>query len=237
MAAGTISSTKLGLQLSRFSGKLPLLHAPSAAFLLLSSSIKNSFEKEVTGLSQLSFWAKNDSGCEAYGNIFSLKGMPYFYFYPYLSSFSSRLAKKILPPLWPRLLAGNTFFGSELSKTYFQMSSSGVVSIKGNETLQTQCEFKKLSSTLFKEFRKAGFLLIPGSFTRANIGADVHYVGTLPMSFTASDTKTNSLGCLSGYDRVHFVDGAVIPKLFAKPHTLTVMANADRIASEICSRA
>jgi choline dehydrogenase-like flavoprotein len=32
---------------------------------------------------------------------------------------------------------------------------------------------------------------------------------------------------------VHVVDGAVLPVLPAKAHTLTIMANADRIASAL----
>jgi hypothetical protein len=42
---------------------------------------------------------------------------------------------------------------------------------------------------------------------------------------------TDTLGQLPGYSAIHFVDASVLPTLPGKPHTLTVMANASRIAS------
>ena len=41
--------------------------------------------------------------------------------------------------------------------------------------------------------------------------------------------ETNEDGELAGLPGLHIVDGAVLASLPAKAHTLTIMANADRI--------
>ena len=67
-------------------------------------------------------------------------------------------------------------------------------------------------------------------------GASIHYAGTFPMS--AEDRPlTVDRGCrLRGTRAVFLADGSVLPRLPAKPLTLTLMANARRVACELLRR-
>ncbi len=45
--------------------------------------------------------------------------------------------------------------------------------------------------------------------------------------------ETSSSGEVKGLEGVYIVDGACLPSLPAKSHTLTIMANADRIGRRL----
>ncbi|MFO1248260.1 MAG: GMC oxidoreductase [Alphaproteobacteria bacterium] len=72
---------------------------------------------------------------------------------------------------------------------------------------------------------------MPGS-RRAMPGTDAHFAGTLPMGGTGAN-GTSVLGEIASYPGLHVVDGSVLPSLPAKHATLTIMANADRIATAL----
>ena len=80
-----------------------------------------------------------------------------------------------------------------------------------------------------------GALPVPGSSSILPSGADVHYGGTLPMG-GAGAAATSISGELDGAPGVYIADGACLPDLPATHPTLTIMANADRIAKEIARR-
>ena len=88
---------------------------------------------------------------------------------------------------------------------------------------------KKLASA----FRTLGAIMLPGSFKIANIGADIHYGCTLPMSAQPRQGQTDKYGEVVGYKNLHIIDGACLSSLTEKSHTLTIMANADRIGRSI----
>lgn len=48
--------------------------------------------------------------------------------------------------------------------------------------------------------------------------------------------QTDRYGELAGVSGIHVVDGASLSALPAKSHTLTIMANADRIAKHLAIR-
>jgi choline dehydrogenase-like flavoprotein len=63
-----------------------------------------------------------------------------------------------------------------------------------------------------------------------------HFGGTFPHQQTAAaadGTGTDRWGRLREWSRVHLVDGSVLPTIASTTFTLTVMANAHRIASEV----
>ena len=61
-------------------------------------------------------------------------------------------------------------------------------------------------------------------------GTFPHRAGSVPDGGPAG---TDRWGRLTAWDRVHLVDGAVLPSIAATTFTLTVMANAQRIATEV----
>jgi len=64
-------------------------------------------------------------------------------------------------------------------------------------------------------------------------GKSYHWGGTFPHATSgSSDLTTDRLGRLPAWRRIHLVDAAVIPGFASTSFTLTVMANAHRIATE-----
>jgi choline dehydrogenase-like flavoprotein len=66
----------------------------------------------------------------------------------------------------------------------------------------------------------------------AEPGRSYHSGGTFPMRRSPSRLETDVLGQLPGLPGVHFVDASVFPSIPATTITLTVMANAHRIATQ-----
>ena len=102
-------------------------------------------------------------------------------------------------------------------------------------------EHKKITETLKKVkkfFKSLGVIVPPGQTHIRPMGASVHYSGTLPMTSAStngeSEIHTLDPFCKSNYFKnLYVVDGAAFPFLPAKNLTLTLMANAARVADSI----
>ena len=66
----------------------------------------------------------------------------------------------------------------------------------------------------------------------AEPGRSYHSGGTFPMRKSPGRLETDVLGQLPGLPGVHFIDATVLPSIPATTITLTVMANAHRIATQ-----
>ncbi len=64
-----------------------------------------------------------------------------------------------------------------------------------------------------------------------------HFGGSFPHSDSRSGLHTDRIGRLDRWDNIHLVDASVFPNAPATTFTLTVMANAHRIATESINRA
>lgn len=62
-------------------------------------------------------------------------------------------------------------------------------------------------------------------------GTSLHFAGSLPMKAKPGRYETDANGRLFGTNRVYISDAACFPTLPSKNHTLTIMANAMRIAT------
>jgi choline dehydrogenase-like flavoprotein len=62
-----------------------------------------------------------------------------------------------------------------------------------------------------------------------------HFGGSFPHGGRASDLGTDRLGRLPNWSNIHLIDASVFPTVPATTFTLTIMANAHRIASELDS--
>src|SRR5690606_35923401 len=79
---------------------------------------------------------------------------------------------------------------------------------------------------------RSGTLALTPMLQTAPIGGGNHLGGCLPMRrHPTGRWDTDTLGRLQRWQRVHFVDGAVLPAIPATTLALTIMANADRIAT------
>jgi choline dehydrogenase-like flavoprotein len=65
----------------------------------------------------------------------------------------------------------------------------------------------------------------------AQPGRGYHSGGSMPMRLQPGELETDTLGRPYGWRRVHAVDATVLPSIPATTITLSVMANAHRIAS------
>ena len=89
---------------------------------------------------------------------------------------------------------------------------------------------------IVRSFRKLGAFVLPGSFSPLGPGEEVRYAGSLPMRAVPGPGEVDANGELHGFPGLHVVDLAAFPSISAKHHTLTLMANADRIGHVIATR-
>jgi choline dehydrogenase-like flavoprotein len=92
-------------------------------------------------------------------------------------------------------------------------------------------------SRVVRRVATAGHLLgmfpIPGLVQPGLPGKGNHVGGSFPMRRTPGDLESDVLGRPRGFDRIHVVDASVFPSVPATTVTLTVMANAHRIAATV----
>jgi len=91
--------------------------------------------------------------------------------------------------------------------------------------------FNKLPH-LLSEFRRIGAFSLSRLATTSPPGWGFHYAGCLPMRASPQAYETHVDGRLWDSRRVRVVDASVLPSLPAKNLSLTMMANAARIAEE-----
>jgi choline dehydrogenase-like flavoprotein len=78
--------------------------------------------------------------------------------------------------------------------------------------------------------RKLGYYSHPALTAQPLMGGGLHFAGTLPMTQAPIDYQCDPHGRLYGHQDIYVIDGACFPSLPAKNLTLTIMANAMRIA-------
>ena len=239
LAAGTIGSTALILGLKKANGKkLRLLTAPQAAYaILLPRHLGKLHPDRDFALAQLSISVALDAiRCgPAFGNLFSTSGLGLTGFI-HRSPLGHVASLRLMSLMSPAMLVGNCYLPGETSDNDICLLPDGALHLTGRST-ETQIQaFAELKQRLSRTMRKLGAVLVPGSFSIAGPGRDVHYAATLPMRRNPEAFETNEDGELAGLPGLHVVDGAVLASLPAKAHTLTIMANADRIGRSLVKR-
>jgi len=91
---------------------------------------------------------------------------------------------------------------------------------------------KRAISTYRKILWKLGCFAPTRTVHIRPMGASVHYAGTLPMQDTPAPLTCSKYGRSHDVENLYFADGSTFPELPAKNITLTLMANATRIAEE-----
>jgi len=232
LAAGTLASTRIALRQLKHSAAVPLLSSPTAAFLLWLPKMLATPRVPVFGLGQLSFALALASSVTAFGSTFSTTGLP-------MSEFVSRIplgkrySIELLKNLLNACVVGNIFLPGHLSSNTAVLLADGSLKINGQVHAELPGLMRTAETKLRRAYWKMGALLMPMSFTVGLPGADIHYAGTLPMHAAPRIGQTDNLGEVAGLQGVHIVDGACLPSLTEKSHTLTLMANADRIARSL----
>lgn len=231
LAAGTVASTRLVLAaLPDPPMQVRLWSNPMAAFLLLLPTMLGKPQQRAFGLAQLSFVLDRVHGNEAaMGNLFSTAGLPVSEFLAHLP-ISRRAGLPLLRSLLPATVVGNAFLPGSLSAHTAGLDADGGLWIRGSTATQLPAALASTRRRLANGFRKMGAWMLRGSFVPGAEGADVHYASTLPLGDRPAAHECHLDGQVAGLPGVYVVDGASLPALPAKAHTLTIMANADRVA-------
>lgn len=233
LAAGTLATTRLALgALQNRPDELRLQSNPMAAFLLWLPAMLGTPRERAFGLAQLSFVFDPASIGPIFGNLFSTQGLPVNEFLAHLP-LSRRAGLPLLRALMSSCLVGNLFLPGDLSAHRLRLAADGSLRVTSGRDPRQDAALDEARATLSRSFRRAGAWMLPGSFVASAPGADLHYASTLPISAQPSAHECRLDGELAGLPGVHVIDGAALPKLPAKAHTLTIMANADRIARSL----
>ncbi len=239
LACGTIATTALVMRALQIRQPLRLLTNPVGAMaFVVPSLVATPPPSRSFALAQLAYRLASDSGSTMAGSLYGADALP-------LTVLADRLpmsrpsALRLSRALSPALVLASCFLPGSFSANTIRIADENdnpMVVVEGGYTAECGQVFKAGARRLAKALRRLGAYPLPGSFSVAPPGADAHYVGTLPMGAQGM-TGTDTSGALSGLPGMHIVDGAALSDLPARHCTLTIMANADRIARKLASEA
>lgn len=234
LATGTIATTRLVLAaLPDPPSQVRLFSNPMAAFLLFLPSAFGKARTRAFGLAQLSFVLPRLHGDEAaMGNLFSTAGLPVNEFLAYLP-ITRRAGLPLLRRILPATVVGNVFLPGSLSGHAAGLNADAGLWIRGGAADAMPDVLARARALLQRRFRKLGAWMLPGSFVPGAPGADIHYAATLPIRTNPAAHECRLDGQVAALPGLHVIDGASLPSLPAKAHTLTIMANATRIAGQV----
>jgi hypothetical protein len=228
LAAGTLGTTRLALQAINLDRPVSMQACPTAAFMLWLPAVLGCARETAFGLGQLSFTLAMDTGGTGFGSLFSTVGIPVAEFARYMP-FRKRYGLDLLKVLMSSCVVGNMFLPGSLSTATLRLSAAGTLLVEGGYSDEVNGLMQFSEQRLRQVFWKLGAFVLPRSFTVGKPGSDIHYACSFPMRANPVPGETDAFGEIFGMDDVYIVDGASLSMLTEKSHTLTIMANADRI--------
>ncbi len=154
-----------------------------------------------------------------------------------LSALAQRLplkasrVERLLRPLLGRMVVIQGFLHSEDSPGLTVEGDAEGLRIVGDDVGPAAARVKRLVRRLTANARLLGMVPLPGLVQVGRPGKGNHLGGSLPMRREPGELETDTLGRPRGWERVHVVDAAVFPSFPATTVTLSIMANAHRIAT------
>lgn len=139
-------------------------------------------------------------------------------------------AVKLVPLMTSAMMVLHLWHASrpDISRNQLWIDESGAVHVNYTDTLDGRVERELIGQML-----KLGYLALPGWVKYPQAGNSFHYSGTLPMREHPGPFETAPDGLLHGTARVYAADGAAFTALSAKNLSLTIMANAMRVADRL----
>ena len=235
LACGAIGSAKLVLDALRLHNRrIPMQSTPAAGFglLLLQRKLARMTDDHAFGLGQLSFRAELPGPHPGYvcGSLFSADTLPASEFIAQLP-FAYPLSRRIVRIGQPQLIVGNAYFAGSHRRNALRLDRDGRLEVSADSDAELLPVAKTFARRLGHMASRYGALLIPRTFRLLGPGQDIHYGATAPMRAHPRANETNALGEVAGLPGVYIADGASLTSLPAKPPSLTIMANADRIGT------
>lgn len=239
LAAGAPVSTRLALGCANLYDEwFPFGHTCGFVFAVVVPGLLGSLPAEAGHSLALLSWEVDepDTPTRIVGSFFSPTGIPdseVLRFFPFTRPGAIAAWKY----LRGAMLIGNGFLPSDFSRTSVRLrrSDSNLEFRTQSDSSDNARKATNIVKYLSRGLLRAGAIVLPFSTKMAGPGADFHYGASLPHGGTGP-TRTDMLGQLSNIERLHIADGAVLPRLPSRHPTLTIMANADRIARSVCER-
>lgn len=241
VAAGVLSSTRMILQsLEAFDHSIDLKHSDLFQLPLIRyKATKKVISEELHTLTQMYIEILDDSISK---NTIHMQ----LYFYNDLyKDVLNKMAGPLAPLLqWPiqemlgRLLIIKGYFHSDISSHIslrLEPGEKGRLLVQGYPSDEAKKAFRKLYAKMLKNRKHFKAVPSPVMAKLFKPGMGNHSGGTFPMRKNPSNFESDTLGRPCGFNRVHVVDSTVFPSIPGTTITLTIMANAHRIASVVSS--
>lgn len=239
LAAGSVSSARVMLQsLEEFNRPLTFKHSDHFQIPLLRyKKTRNVKTEEMHTLTQLSI-ELNDKFIS--DNTIHMQIYAYNDFYDGVMSNMLGsiypLLKRPVEELLGRLLIIKGYFHSNISSeivAYLEKGNNGIFVLEGKHNIEAENAFRKVKAKLFKDRKYFKAIPSPKMAKLDMPGVGNHSGGTFPMRNNPSQFESDKYGRPFGFKRVHIVDSSVFSSIPATTITLTIMANAYRIATEV----
>jgi choline dehydrogenase-like flavoprotein len=236
IAAGTLATTRLALAtLGRFDRAVRLHSTPAFGFALLQPGrIGKPLEQRGFGLGQLAIKLPFKGGHYAFGTLFhgdSISAGDIAASMPFSRAGALTITRLLLPALVIGLIYLPSAFSDSKARLVRSADGSGRLVVQGAVRPEAQPTARSLLRRIGRDLARLGLYRLPGSTVAYPPGSESHHAGTLPMGET-----TTRAGEIIGAPGLYVADGSALPNLPAKHHTLTVMANADRIGRHVLAQ-
>lgn len=230
LAAGAINTSRIVLKsFQDHNTKLRLLENPAFQIpFLLPRSIGRALETRSFGLTQLNLvWEHRGLNQLLQGSIIeptSPLRAEFFAHFPFSAAANLTMVKYLLPAL----IVLQLFFPSspEQGMAELSLQENGRLKIVGVPNTIPRETMKDL----FRLFARLGAWSHPKLLVCPPSGHSIHYAGTLPMTEKPGPYTCDVRGKLFSTRNVFVADAANFPSLPAKNMSLSMMANAMRIA-------
>ena len=240
LACGAVESTRVVLEsLEQYDRPVPLLENSYFTLPLLALRRRARVGRGLgrNTLAQI-FLELDDPELSAHGVHFQVYG----YNDLMLRALTARLhagerpVERMLQPLLGRLLYGQGYLHSDdsprLSVELVREHSGRLLVISPGAGAEAARRASAVVRKLGSLRRLTGIQPLAPMLQVWPQGKAFHVGGSLPMRERPGELESDLLGRPTGFRRVHVVDASVLPSLPATTITLSVMANAQRIAAE-----
>jgi choline dehydrogenase-like flavoprotein len=241
LAAGALGTMRLVVPvLGNAPASLPLINSPVLAIpMLIPQRLGAAPPDSGYTLAQLgfSYGYSPTPGDFVTGALYEVAGLPPSSLVVRMP-FGRRAGTQLFRFLAPALAIANVYFPGKYSANTMHAErrcAELVISIRGGFSNEFPSLRAAVCRRLSRIWRHLGAYVLPGT-ALATPGHDAHLGGIFPMG----DSKihgTSVYGELNGAAGLHLVDGSILPTISSKPMTLTIMANADRIARHLAKSA
>jgi len=230
LAAGTIATTRIVCQMTRYRKKVTIQHNPMLFGVFLTKKNLNISQNFIpsTLAARINLSNSNYSAIanfRASNNSIKNKIFESFFF---MKNFFS---KKLFSLIEKKLFFVNLYLDNKFSNLQMNVSKNGEtkISLKRNDYPLIKKELSKYFIKIFTGLREYNHIYPFKYSYLPNIGSDNHFTGTIPISKNKTTLALNENCELNNHKNFYVIDGSAIPKTNLKFPTGMIIANAYRV--------